>query len=103
MVSKKRRLPLPQVNAALDKLQRAKYLSAIDLKNGYWQVRLTPESRQLFAFAVPSGGLMEFKGRQHHYQHAESKEQTRNPGMPRNAFVDALVPPQYIPTIGPDQ
>ena len=37
--------PLPQVIATLDKLRGARYLSTIDLKNGYWHVPLTEGSK----------------------------------------------------------
>ena len=60
-VSKKDAYPLPQVNAILDKLRGAKYLSSIDLKNGYWHVPLTDRSKPLTAFTVPGKGLFEFK------------------------------------------
>ncbi|XP_076300585.1 uncharacterized protein LOC143218903 [Lasioglossum baleicum] len=60
-VTKKDAYPLPQINAMLDKLRGARYLSTIDLKNGYWQVPLTPASRPLTAFTVPGKGLLEFR------------------------------------------
>ncbi|XP_011861253.1 PREDICTED: uncharacterized protein LOC105558274 [Vollenhovia emeryi] len=59
-VTRKDAYPLPQINATLDKLRGAKYLSTIDLKNGYWQVLLTPESKPLTAFTVAGKGLFEF-------------------------------------------
>ncbi|XP_050456461.1 uncharacterized protein K02A2.6-like [Cataglyphis hispanica] len=43
-VTEKDAYPLPQVTATLDKLRRARYLTTLDLKNGYWQVPLAPES-----------------------------------------------------------
>ena len=60
-LSEKGIYPLPQVNATLDKLKGAKYITTIDLKNGYCQVALTEESRPLTAFTVPRKGLFEFK------------------------------------------
>lgn len=51
--------PLPQITTTLDKLRGAKYLSTLDLKDGYWQVSLAPESRP--AFTVPGKGLMQFR------------------------------------------
>ncbi|XP_044762512.1 uncharacterized protein LOC123319517 [Coccinella septempunctata] len=45
----------------LDKLRKAKYISTIDLKQGYWQVPLAPESRPITAFTVPGRGLFQFK------------------------------------------
>ena len=59
--SEKDAYPLPQVTATLDKLRGAQYLSTLDLKNGYWQVPLTPESRPATAFTVPGRGLMQFR------------------------------------------
>lgn len=53
--------PLPQMTATLDKLRGARYLSTLDLKNGYWQVPLTPESRPITAFTVPGKGLFQFR------------------------------------------
>jgi hypothetical protein len=53
--------PLPHITATLDKLRGAKYLSTLDLKNGYWQVPLTPQSRPITAFTVPGKGLMQFR------------------------------------------
>jgi len=53
--------PLPQVTATLDKLRGARYLSTLDLRNGYWQVPLTPGSRPVTAFTVPGKGLFQFR------------------------------------------
>jgi len=53
--------PLPQINATLDKLRGAKYLTTLDLQQGYWQIPLAPESRPVTAFTVPGRGLMQFK------------------------------------------
>ncbi|KMQ86825.1 reverse ribonuclease integrase [Lasius niger] len=52
--------PLPQITATLDKLRGARYLTTLDLKNGYWQVPLTPESRPITAFTIPGRGLYQF-------------------------------------------
>lgn len=53
--------PLPQITATLDKLRGARYLTTLDLKNGYWQIPLSPESRPITAFTVPGKGLMQFR------------------------------------------
>ena len=53
--------PLPQISATLDKLRGARYLTTIDLKNGYWQVPLDPASRPITAFTVPGKGLLQFR------------------------------------------
>lgn len=60
-VTHKDAYPLPQITATLDKLRGARYLSTLDLKNGYWQVPLAPDSRPITAFTIPGKGLYEFK------------------------------------------
>ncbi|XP_025163159.1 uncharacterized protein LOC105186048 [Harpegnathos saltator] len=52
--------PLPQISATLDRLRGARYLSSLDLKNGYWQVPLTKDSKPIIAFTVPGRGLRQF-------------------------------------------
>lgn len=53
--------PLPQIITTLDKLRSARFLSTLDLQDGYWQVPLSPESRPVTAFTVPGRGLMQFR------------------------------------------
>lgn len=60
-VTEKDAYPLPHIAATLDKLRGAKYLSTLDLKNGYWQVPLAPDSRPATAFTVPGKELMQFR------------------------------------------
>ncbi|KAL6419486.1 hypothetical protein ACFW04_011371 [Cataglyphis niger] len=43
------------------KLRGAKYLSTLDLKQGYWQVPLESKSRPITAFTIPGRGLYQFK------------------------------------------
>ena len=61
MVTEKDAYPLPQVEATLSKLREARFISSIDLANGYWQVPLAPESRPITAFTVPGRGLYQFR------------------------------------------
>lgn len=44
-----------------DKLRGARYLTTFDLKDGYWQIPLAPESRPVTAFTVPGKGFMQFR------------------------------------------
>jgi hypothetical protein len=60
-VTRKDAYPLPFINVILDKLRRARYISTIDVKSGYWQVPLTPASKPITAFMVPSRGLYQFR------------------------------------------
>lgn len=52
--------PLPQINFIIEKLKEARFISTLDLKQGYWQVPLSVESRPLTAFTVPGKGLYQF-------------------------------------------
>ena len=52
--------PIPRVDAILDKVSSAKYISTIDLTRGYWQIPLEEDSRRKSAF-VTEFGLYEFK------------------------------------------
>jgi len=52
---------VPQIHATFDKLRGAKYLTTLDLQQGYWQIPLSPESRAVTAFTVPGRGLMQFR------------------------------------------
>jgi len=44
--------PLLHVTATLDKLRRARYLSTLDLKSGYWQIPLHLDSRPIMLSPV---------------------------------------------------
>lgn len=52
--------PLPLISDTLDKLKDAKYLSSLDVKSAYWQVKMAESSKQYTAFTVPNRGLFQF-------------------------------------------
>ncbi|KMQ83921.1 polyprotein [Lasius niger] len=60
-VSKKDAYPLPYMNAILDKLRSAQYISTIDLSQAYFQIPLEQNSRELTAFTVPGKELFHLK------------------------------------------
>uniref|UniRef100_A0A0A9X844 Retrovirus-related Pol polyprotein from transposon 17.6 n=2 Tax=Lygus hesperus TaxID=30085 RepID=A0A0A9X844_LYGHE len=49
--------PLPQVSELLDKLGRCQYFSTIDLKSGFHQIEMDPESIAKTAFSTPTRHL----------------------------------------------
>ncbi|XP_072169909.1 uncharacterized protein [Diadema setosum] len=51
--------PMPNIEAIIDELGKAKFMTTIDLTKGYWQVPLTKEARKKSAFITPFG-LFEF-------------------------------------------
>jgi len=84
--------PLPHITATLDKLQGAKYLITLDLKQEYWQVPLARESRPTTAFTVPGKGLMQFRVMPFGLHSAPATfqrllDQTLGPELEPNVFV----------------
>jgi len=53
--------PMPMINYILYQLREEKYISSLDLKDGYWQIPLEEGSRQDTAFTVPGKGLFQWK------------------------------------------
>lgn len=52
--------PMPIIEGIFASLQETVYISSIDLKEAFWQVELTPESREKTAFTVPGRPLFQF-------------------------------------------
>ncbi|XP_054841809.1 uncharacterized protein LOC129333892 [Eublepharis macularius] len=52
--------PMPRADVLIDQLGTARYLSALDLTKGYWQVPMAPGDQEKTAFATPQG-LFEFQ------------------------------------------
>ena len=59
-VTKKDDYPLPPMTNILDKLQKANYISTIDLDQAFYQVPLDEKSKELTAFTVPERDLFQF-------------------------------------------
>ena len=59
-VSKADTFPLPWMDDILDQLGNCKFFSTLDLKSGYWQIRVHPDSQEKTAFITPQG-LYEFR------------------------------------------
>ena len=51
----RRRYPIPTVNKVLHTINGSKVFSKLDLKWGYHQLELSPESRDITTFATPDG------------------------------------------------
>ncbi|XP_065908993.1 uncharacterized protein [Dysidea avara] len=52
--------PLPRINDLLDQLGKSKYFSTLDLKSGYWQIKVSDDSQEKTAF-ITHKGLFEFR------------------------------------------
>ena len=59
-LTKKNSYPMPRVDDLLDQLRRARLFSAIDLMQGYYQIRIKPKDCEKTAFRTPQR-LYEFK------------------------------------------
>ena len=52
--------PIPRIESILDALSGSKFYSTIDLKSGYWQVKVAEEDKPKTAFSIPGGGHWNF-------------------------------------------
>uniref|UniRef100_A0ABD2XH48 Reverse transcriptase domain-containing protein n=2 Tax=Trichogramma kaykai TaxID=54128 RepID=A0ABD2XH48_9HYME len=52
--------PIPNMNGILDKLQKARYLSEVDLKNAHDQIPMEVNSKKYTDFAIPRSGLWHY-------------------------------------------
>ena len=58
--TKKDSFPLPRMQETMESMVGAQFFSSMDLKSGFWQVRMSEKSRQYTAFTVGSLGMYEF-------------------------------------------
>lgn len=59
-VTEKDAYPLPYVSSILDRLRDAKFITSLDIKSAYWQIKMEDNSKQYTAFTVPNRGLFQF-------------------------------------------
>ena len=52
--------PLPRVQEALESMARTAHFFLVDLKSGFWQVKMVPGSQTYTAFTVGNSGFYEF-------------------------------------------
>ena len=58
--TKKDTFPLPRMQETMESMVGARLFSTMDLKSGFWQVKMAKESQQYTAFTVGSMGVYEF-------------------------------------------
>ena len=58
--TKKDAYPLPCMQETMESMVGTRHFSCMDLKSGFWQVKMAEESRQYTAFMVGSMGVYEF-------------------------------------------
>ena len=58
--TKKDAYPLPQMQETMESIVGARFFSTMDLKSGFWQVKMAKDSQQYTAFTVGSMGVYEF-------------------------------------------
>lgn len=54
-ITKEAKYPLPRIEDCLDKLGKAKYFSKLDLRSGYWQVKIAEKDIEKTAFRTQNG------------------------------------------------
>ena len=52
--------PLPRIDDTLDALSGAKLFSVLDLRSGYWNVKVSEKDQPKTAFCIPGSGLWQF-------------------------------------------
>jgi len=55
MLSQRRTYPIPRIDDMLDRLTGNSSFSSLDLRSGYWQVRIRPEDKEKTAFSIGKG------------------------------------------------
>ena len=58
--TKKDAYPLPQMQETMESMVGAQFSSTMDLKSGFWQVKMAKDSQQYTTFTVGSMGVYEF-------------------------------------------
>ena len=58
--TKKDAYPLPQMQETMESMVGARFFCTMDLKSGFWQVKMAKDSQQYTAFTVGSMGVYEF-------------------------------------------
>ena len=58
--TKKDSYPLPCMQETMESMMGARYCSCMNLKSGFWQVKMLEKARQYTAFTVGSMGIYEF-------------------------------------------
>ena len=56
---KKHLYPLPRIQEALESLVGAGHFSCLDLKSGFWQIKMDESSKQYTAFTIGNLGFFE--------------------------------------------
>ena len=58
--TKKDAYPLPRMQETMESMVGSRFFSTMDLKSGFWQVKMAKDSQQYTAFTVGSMGVYEF-------------------------------------------
>ena len=58
--TKKDAYPLPRIQETMESMVGARFFSTMDLKSGFWQVKMAKDPQQYSAFTVGSMGVYEF-------------------------------------------
>lgn len=60
-VSKKNSAPIPRIDECLKILQESKFVSTLDLQQGFYQVKMSEDSKHYTAFCLPPSHFYQFK------------------------------------------
>jgi len=54
-VTKKDSYPMPRLDESIDKFYDSRFLSTLDMSNGYYQIKVDPKDKEKTAMATPFG------------------------------------------------
>lgn len=91
-VTKKNVYPQQNVNRILSRLEGTKYLTALDLTDAFYQIKLEKESRIKTAFAIPGVGTFMYK---------RMPMGLVNSGATLSELIDGLFGPEFEPECFP--
>ena len=71
-VTKTDSFPVPRMDACVDNIRQAKYISKFDLLKEFWQIPLADRAKEISAFVTPDG-LYQYKVMPFGIKHAPAK------------------------------
>ena len=90
-LTKKRAYPISDLNGTFDKMRRARFISKIDLKNAYHQIKISDDSKEMTAFAIE--GLGQF-------QYCRLSFGLCNAPREFQALIEKILGPKFAPFVG---
>ena len=90
-LTKKRVYPIPSIDGTLDKMRRARFITKIDLRSAYFQIKLADNSKEVTAFSIEGLGQFQYLRMSFGLTNAPSEFQ---------ALMEKIFGPEFAPYVG---